>query len=92
MADMVVMPPMCLWCKHFNRGNARGLTCAAFPKGIPPAIFQSRFDHRQPWPGGDKGIRFERDTTGRAPAGFDFTEWLEEGADDTRESVGEVYL
>ena len=33
------------------------LVCVAFPRGIPLAIAEGRFDHSNPF-GGDGGIRF----------------------------------
>jgi hypothetical protein len=45
-------------CKHFNRDDERGLTCSAFPEGIPPEIIHNQFDHRYP-KNGDNGIRYE---------------------------------
>lgn len=50
----------CSKCKHVNR---KDLSCAAFPNGIPDAIFMREFDHRKPYPSAknpeDNGIRFE---------------------------------
>jgi hypothetical protein len=46
----------CSACKHYQDGFTR--SCAAFPKGIPRAVFLGYFDHR--WPlKGDNGIRYE---------------------------------
>ena len=50
--------PICLGCNHFNAGGEAGLTCKAFPLGIPDDILYSAADHRKPFPG-DNGIRFE---------------------------------
>ncbi len=50
--------PQCLSCRHLDRDNLDTRTCAAFPEGIPAAIFERRADHAQPFPG-DRGIRFE---------------------------------
>ena len=47
--------PYCLGCAHlFPDGYD---LCKAFPRGIPPDIWDGIFDHRQPWPG-DTGIVF----------------------------------
>lgn len=65
--------PMCLSCRHFDFSTPREVggrpECAAFPEGIPDAIFwESRIDHRKPWPG-DHGTRFSQDPN---RAEFDF--------------------
>ncbi len=53
-----IPPPMCYGCTH----KREGLTCDAFPAGIPLEIVRSVADHREPFHG-DNGIRFEpRDT------------------------------
>jgi len=41
-------------CKH----RITGVTCAAFPEGIPEPIFRSREDHTIAY-FGDQGIQFE---------------------------------
>lgn len=48
---------VCLQCKHKHR-TVKPL-CAAFPEGIPKAIWQGENDHTQAYLG-DNGIRFER--------------------------------
>lgn len=49
--------PICLLCTHF-RAQAAGLTCDAFPDGIPAAILESRADHRRAFRK-DGGVRFD---------------------------------
>jgi hypothetical protein len=45
----------CLGCKHFL---FEGLSCDAFPEGIPREIVEGKFDHSAPYEG-DGGIRYE---------------------------------
>ena len=53
---ITAMPPICMACARFRR-NAPGLTCDAFPRGIPRGIFSNQLDHRQRVHG-DHGLRF----------------------------------
>jgi hypothetical protein len=48
--------PICFWCRH--RDHSEREVCAAFPEGIPDAIWNGDHDHQTPFPG-DHGIRFE---------------------------------
>lgn len=48
---------VCMFCKHLT--SAMQHTCAAFPAGIPPEIWEAQNNHKTPYPG-DGGIRFER--------------------------------
>jgi hypothetical protein len=51
--------PICESCARLGPGpDGFGKTCAAFPDGIPDAIYIEGFDHRHPYPG-DGGVRFE---------------------------------
>lgn len=50
--------PICMDCIHYDRKNTSGLTCSAFPNGIPEDIIFSRVDHHKPYDG-DHGIQFE---------------------------------
>lgn len=46
----------CHLCSHLATNG--GMTCAAFPDGIPWEILSGAFDHRRPHPD-DRGIRYE---------------------------------
>jgi len=46
----------CSACRHLRQGSQ---TCAAFPDGIPPEIWQAWRGHRLPIDG-DNGIQFEQ--------------------------------
>jgi hypothetical protein len=57
---MCILPPMCLFCNHYNHtGNHEDRDCTAFVE-IPDPIFRGEFDHRNAFPG-DAGVRFELD-------------------------------
>lgn len=51
--------PMCLSCRHFNRGSIVEPTCAAFPKGIPESIYYEAALHKQPIEGQKNDIVYE---------------------------------
>ena len=69
---MCFLPPLCVFCRHYNVGGVPGEPdCAAFAE-IPDPIFRGEFDHRQPFPG-DAGVRFELHPEFRA----DFADLLE---------------
>lgn len=44
----------CATCEHI----IEGLTCKAFPKGIPAAIWRGEHDHTTPFDG-DHGVRYQ---------------------------------
>ena len=54
-----VASPDCMDCANLNREDIYGLTCKAFPDGIPDAIINGERNHREPFKG-DGGIRFEK--------------------------------
>jgi hypothetical protein len=48
------MSQQCVTCNNI----IEGITCKAFPEGIPQAILDGGVDHTQPYPG-DNGFRYE---------------------------------
>ncbi|NUP99347.1 MAG: hypothetical protein HUU35_05770, partial [Armatimonadetes bacterium] len=70
-------PFLCFYCRHRGQKGPNGLTCAAFPDGIPRAIIDFSADHRQPFDG-DQGIQFEM----RDDAPLDLLQWTLECLDD----------
>lgn len=57
--------PICTSCKLLRKG----MTCVAFPDGIPDQILFHGFDHRKPFEG-DHGIRFEKSPEITGPIEF----------------------
>jgi hypothetical protein len=53
-----VQTDQCIICRRYTGG----LTCEAFPDGIPFAIVSGQHDHAKPYPR-DCGIRWARLTT-----------------------------
>jgi hypothetical protein len=66
-----VATPICYSCAHLNEGE--GMTCTAFPDGIPDEILNSEADHRLPYPG-DNGIQFAQSPTAPEPDNTPFGE------------------
>lgn len=52
---MIRIPTLCRNCVRLRRG---GVTCEAFPRGIPDEIVRYGGDHTVPIPG-DRGITFK---------------------------------
>lgn len=50
--------PICTACVRFDPTGPNGWVCEAFPDGIPDAITEEGFDHRNPFDG-DRGVRFQ---------------------------------
>ena len=51
--------PLCYACRRFmGLAPDRGMTCGAYPGGIPVEILVSLADHRLPYEG-DRGLGFE---------------------------------
>lgn len=52
---MTTLLSQCMLCVHAQPG----MTCVAFPYGIPSQVADNTLDHREPVEG-DQGVRFER--------------------------------
>lgn len=70
---MIGIPPICPGCTHFR--PMTGLTCEAFPSGIPTDILENKFDHRRSHPL-DGGIIFEPKNDAEAKLANDTFEML----------------
>lgn len=56
---MIGAQPICMECGRFHRDRKEmGLTCDAFPDGIPDEIIMGDSDHKEPVEG-DHGLQFE---------------------------------
>ena len=51
-----ITAPVCMTCKHY-RSSDYGLTCDAFPRGIPDVVLLDGNPHTEPIPG-DHGITY----------------------------------
>lgn len=58
---MIGEAPVCVDCKNFHRDNFEGLTCSAFPNGIPYIILIGRNEHKKPLENQGNSITFEYD-------------------------------
>jgi hypothetical protein len=50
--------PACFECRHLSGHSDNGMACAAFPDGIPSAVYFGEIGHLKPLPG-DNGIQWE---------------------------------
>lgn len=57
---MIGPRPDCMDCLHLDRGNVEGITCKAFPKGIPDSILVEQEKHTKPIKGQVGGYVFEK--------------------------------
>ena len=66
-----VAVPICYSCAHLYDLAAEGMSCAAYPQGIPVQIIESEVDHRAPY-AGDGGIQFVQNPARPEPDEFVF--------------------
>lgn len=66
-----VAVPICYSCAHLAPLTGEGMTCAAYPTGIPIQIIESEVDHRLPY-AGDGGIQFAQNPDLPEPADLVF--------------------
>ncbi len=74
----LAMVSQCASCKHLSSWvtGGDGTTCAAYPEGIPDALWDNDVDHRRP-AGGDHGVQWETD-------GQPFPAWVFDAAGGER--------
>jgi len=53
--------PICKDCEYLHSDNDQGLTCDAFPSGIPMKVVTGDDKHESPLPGQKNNIVFKRD-------------------------------
>ena len=88
---MIGPAPICLECARLQgRRKNRSPSCAAFPKGIPDAIYLGAFDHRSAYVG-DKGIRFQL-AEGKAALLAEWVALYGRGANVVRKRSGKSIL
>ena len=56
---MIGPRPDCMDCKHYDRDNHDGITCKAFPRGIPDNILVEQEKHTKPVKGQSGDYVFE---------------------------------
>lgn len=57
---MIGPRPECMDCQHLDRDNVEGITCKAFPGGIPDLILVEQEKHATPVNGQVGNFVFER--------------------------------
>lgn len=58
---MIRRTGLCSFCEHATPSD-NGMSCAAYPDGIPDDILYGGLDHRKPLPE-DHGVQFSPDPT-----------------------------
>ena len=57
-------PPLCMFCRRFDRDSADPVKCSSFPRGIPNEIFEARLSHI-------RSIQGEQPFDGSIPVGWE---------------------